>query len=67
MDPEPQYDISMDSIQVLQNNDRQLFVLNEEVISNRDEIGSEEHEDAVKSPPKAAGIQLGSKVGFSIW
>ena len=56
----------MDSIQVLQNNDRQLFVLNEEVISNRDEIGGKEHEDAVKSPPKAAGIQLGSKVGFSI-
>ena len=56
----------MGSIQVLQNDDGQLFVLDKEVISNRDKIGGEEYEDAVKSPQKATGIQLGSEVSFLI-
>ena len=54
----------MSSIQVLQNNDGQLFVQNEEVISSRDEMSGKEHKDAMKSPPKAVGVWLGSKVSF---
>ena len=46
----------MSSIQVLQNNDGQLFVQNEEVISSRDEMSGKEHKDAMKSPPKAVGV-----------
>ena len=57
--PEPQDDISMGSIQVLQNDDGQLFVLDKEVISNRDEIGGEEHEDAVQSPQRPQAFNLG--------
>ena len=38
--PEPQDDIAMSGIQVLQNNDGQLFVQDEKVISNRDEMSS---------------------------
>ena len=46
----------MSGIQVLQNNDGQLFVQDEEVISNRDEMSGKEHEGAMKSPPKAVGV-----------
>ena len=46
----------MSSIQVLQNDDGQLYVQDKEVISDRDEMSNEEHEDAVKSPPKAVGV-----------
>ena len=33
-------------------------------ISNRDEVDGEEHEEAVKSPPKGSGIRLRSEVCF---
>ena len=62
--PEPQDDVAMSGIQVLQNDDGQLFVQDEEVISDRDEMSGKEHEDAVKSPPKAVGVRLGSEVSF---
>ena len=62
--PEPQDDVAMSSIQVLQNDDGQLYIQDKEVISDRDEMSSEEHEDAVKSPPKAVGVWLGSEVSF---
>ena len=54
--PEPQDDVAISSIQVLQNDDGQLFVQDEEVISNRDEMSGEEHKDAMKCPPKAVGV-----------
>ena len=41
---------------MLQNDDGQLYVQDKEVISDRDEMSNEEHEDAVKSPPKAVGV-----------
>ena len=33
-------------------------------ISDRDEVDGEEHEEAIKSPPKGSGIRLGSEVCF---
>ena len=62
--PEPRDDVAMSSIQVLQNDDGQLFVQDKEVISNRNEMSGKEHKDAMKSPLKALGVQLGSKVSF---
>ena len=44
--------------------DGQLIVQDEEVISNRDEMSGEEHKDAMKCPPKAVGVWLGSEVSF---
>ena len=54
--PEPQDDVAMSGIQLLQNDNGQLFVQDEEVISDRDEMSSKEHEDAVESPSKAVGV-----------
>ena len=41
--------------------DEQLYV-DDIAISDRDEIHGEEQEEAVKSPLKGSGVQLGSKV-----
>ena len=49
--------------QVFSNNDGQLFVV-DEGISDRDEMSGEEHEEAMKSPPKGTSVQLGSEVGL---
>ena len=45
------------------NNDGQLFVV-DEGISDRDEMSGEEHKEAMKSPPKGSGVQLGSEVSL---
>ena len=44
--------------------DGQFVIQEDGGISDRNEIGSEEHEDAVKSPPKGSSVQLSSEVSF---
>ena len=44
------------------NEDGQLFIQDEYVISDRDEMECDEHEDAVKSPPKNVGVCVHSGV-----
>ena len=46
------------------NNDGQLFMQDEYVISDRDEIKGDEHEDAVKSPLKGVGVCVHNDVSF---
>lgn len=60
---EPEEDADMDGgIKVLSNEDGQLYTYEEGAISDRDEMNGEEHDDAVKSPPKGSGVRLGSEV-----
>lgn len=57
----------MSDIQKCQPKDNAVVLTNEQLyiddiaISDRDEIYGEEQEEAVKSPLKGSGIQLGSK------
>ena len=44
--------------------DGQFVIQEDGGISDRNEIGGEEHEDAVKSPPKGSGVRLSSEVSF---
>lgn len=60
--PEPEEDTFMD---ILSNDDGQLFIFDGGVISNKDEMLGEEHEEAVKSPPKGSGVCVGSEVSLS--
>ena len=54
----------MHEFKVIPYEDGQLTIQEDGVISDRNEIGGEEHEDAVNSPPKSSGVQLSSKVSF---
>ena len=53
----------MHEFKVIPYEDGQLTIHEDGVISDRNEIGGEEH-DAVNSPPKSSGVQLSSKVSF---
>ena len=50
---------------ILSNDNGQLFVFDGGVISDKDEMLGEEHEEAVKSPPKGSGVRIGSEVSLS--
>lgn len=41
-----------------------VFSQDDVIISDQDERTGAEHEEAVKSPPKGSGVQLGSEVHF---
>ena len=43
---------------------RHLCVQEGAVISNKDEMEGEEHEDTVKSIPKVPGVHVGSEVSY---
>lgn len=49
---------------IFSNDDGQLFVIDGGVISDKDEMVGEEHEEAVKSPPKGSGVRIGSEVSI---
>lgn len=59
--PEPEDDVVMGESGVVSNRDY-LFAEEDGAISDRDEIDGEEHENAVKSPPKGTGVRLSSEV-----
>ena len=44
--------------------DRQLYTQEDGVISERDELEGEEHEDAIRSPLKGPGVCIQSNVKF---
>ena len=63
INPEPE-DVVMREFEGPSYEDGQFVVQEDGGISDRNEIGGEEHEDAVKSPPKGSGVRLSSKVSF---
>ena len=52
-------------LNIFSNDDGQLFVIDGGVISNKDEMVGEEHEEAVKCPLKGSGVCVGSEVSLS--
>ena len=56
----------LDNVTAVLNNDDQLY-LHDIAISDREETQGEEHDEAVKSPPKGSGVQLGSEVSVYIY
>ena len=41
-----------------------LYVQDDMVISNKDEIVGEEHEDTIRSPLKGSGVHITSEVSY---
>lgn len=60
--PEPEDDYAIG-----ENDDGTLFAQDDGGISDRDERIGEEHEDAMKSPPKGSGVRLGSEVSLTVY
>lgn len=52
-------------LNIFLNDNGQLFIIDGGVISDKDEMVGEEHEEAVKSPPKGSGVHVGSEVSLS--
>ena len=52
-------------LNIFSSDDGQLFIIDGGVISDKDEMIGEEHEEAVKSPPKGSGVHVGSEVSLS--
>ena len=59
MKPEPNDDFEMGDIQ---DNEGPWNHYEDGVILERDEIEGQEHEEAMKSPPKGSGVRLTSEV-----
>ena len=64
--PKPKDHYLLDNVATVLNNDGQLYT-HDIVISDREETQGEEHDEAVKSPPKGSGVQLGSEVSVYIY
>lgn len=62
--PSSNQDINNNYMDIVMNNDGQLFMQDEYVISDRDEMEGDEHEDAVKSPLKGVGVCVHNDVSF---
>ena len=57
-------DVDLGDTGIITIDDRQLYTQGDGVISERDELQGEEHEDAITSPPKGPGVRIQSDVKF---
>ena len=64
--PKPKDHFLFDNVTAVSNDDDQLY-LHDIAISDREETQGEEHDKAVKSPPKGSGVRLGSEVSVYIY
>ena len=54
--PGLEHDVDLGDTGIITIDNRQLYMQEDGVISERDELEGEEHEDAIRSPPKGPGL-----------
>ena len=62
--PGLEHDVDLGDTGIIMIDDRQLYMQEDGVISERDELEGKEHEDAIRSPPKGPGVHIQSNVKF---